>query len=247
MPPATTDHHDHSGAPLRPTEVAGRMDRWGFLAHPDLPDGPGPAFLLVALRPVPTLEHYDPEAVEYWVTAGDRGERRTLTHAMPMPRSEPFSWGLIRLVDRLGVSNEYLTFGGRLDAAEIDGVVIAAFTSPAPLLRRGGHSQAWDAGADAVGAFFGRLMAAVDVRPGFEAQLATATPLTRYAAFIRDRQSRRWRPDPAARGEDDLLPLLRRETARLQAVAPEDWAASAGLLEQLASDERPGRPPARSG
>ena len=52
-----------------------------------------------------------------------------------MPRSEDFAWGRIRLVDRFGISNEYLTFGGHLDAASIDGVVIAAFSSPAPLLR----------------------------------------------------------------------------------------------------------------
>ena len=45
---------------LRATEVAGQVDHWGFLAYPDLPDGPGPAFLLVALRQAPTLQHYDP-------------------------------------------------------------------------------------------------------------------------------------------------------------------------------------------
>ena len=150
-------------APLRANDVADRVRHWGFLAHPDLPDGPGPAFLLVALRPAPTLQHYDPEAVDYWVTEGGRGRRRTLTHDAPMPRSEDFSWGLIRLVDRLGVSNEYLTFGGHLDAAAIGEVVVAAFASPAPLLRRGGHSQGLDPGADSIGAFFGRIMALVAV------------------------------------------------------------------------------------
>ena len=94
----------------------------------------------------------------------DGHSRTTVT----MPQSEDYSWGLIRLVDRLGVSNEYLTFGGHLDAALIDDVVVAAFASQAPLLRRGGHSQGWDAGADAIGAFFARLMVAVDFKPGFE-------------------------------------------------------------------------------
>jgi hypothetical protein len=156
---------------LRATEVAGQVDHWGFVAYPDLPDGPGPAFLLVALRPMPTLQHYDPEAVDYWVSEDGRGSRRTLTHDSSMPRSEDFSWGLIRLVDRLGVSNEYLTFGGHLDAASVDEVVVAAFASPAPLLRRGGHSQGWDDGADAMGGFFARMMVAVDFKPGFEAVL----------------------------------------------------------------------------
>ena len=126
---------------LTATELAGQVDHWGFVAQPDLPDRPDPAFLLVALRPVPTLQHYDPEAVDYWVTKDGRGERRTLTHESPMPQSEDYSWGLIRLVDRLGVSNEYLTFGGHLDAVLIDDVVVAAFASQAPQLRRGGHSH----------------------------------------------------------------------------------------------------------
>ena len=180
---------------LRATEVAGQIDHWGFLAYPDLPDGPGPAFLLVALRPTPTLQHYDPEAVDYWVTDGGRGSRRTLTHDTAMPRSEDFSWGMIRLVDRLGVSNEYLTFGGHLDAASIDDVVVAAFSSPAPLLRRGGHSQGWDEGADAIGAFFARIMVAVDFKPDFERTFAAAEPLTRYAAFV---PGHRWPAPPAA-------------------------------------------------
>jgi hypothetical protein len=107
-----------------------------------------------------------------------------------MPQSEDYSWGLIRLVDRLGVSNEYLTFGGHLDAALIDDVVVAAFASQVPLLRRGGHSQGWDAGADAIGAFFARLMVAVDFQPGFEQAFATASPLTPYAAFVQDADRR---------------------------------------------------------
>ena len=46
---------------LTATELAGQVDHWGFVAQPDLPDRPGPAFLLVALRPAPTLQHYRSE------------------------------------------------------------------------------------------------------------------------------------------------------------------------------------------
>ena len=228
--PTTTDDAT-PGEAIRATDVARSMRRWGFLAHPGLPDGPGPAFLLVALRPAPTLQHYDPEAVDYWGTASGRGERRTIGRETPMPRSEEFSWGLIRLVDRLGVSNEYLTFGGHLDAAAIDDVVVAAFASPAPLFSRGGHSQGWDVGAEAIGAFFGRLMVAVDFVPGFEAGLAAATPLTRYAAFVRD-TARRRRGHPFLEWTDDALArLVTTESARLRSTAPFDWAAAASLLD----------------
>jgi hypothetical protein len=153
-----------------------------------------------------------------------------------MPRSEDFSWGMIRLVDRLGISNEYLTFGGHLDAALIDQVVVAAFASPVPLLRRGGHSQAWDVGADAIGGFFGRMMVAVDFKPGFETMFGDASPMTRYAAFVRDAHQRRSarRSDADA---DDIGRLLRHEAIRLQASAPDQWAAAGELLEARVLDD----------
>jgi hypothetical protein len=221
---------------LRATEVAGQVDHWGFLAYPDLPDGPGPAFLLVALRPAPTLQHYDPEAADYWVTEDGRGSRRTLTHDSSMPRSEDFSWGLIRLVDRVRVSNEYLTFGGHLDAALIDDVVVAAFASPAPLLRRGGHSQGWDDGADAIGGFFARMMVAIDFKPGFEQVFAAAEPLTRYAAFVRDSDQRRRRQQRSTSFDDALGRLVRHEAVRLRESAPSAWKAAGVLLDAAVLD-----------
>ena len=99
---------------LDPVSAAPMMAHLGFLAYPDLPDRPGPAYLLVALRGIPTLHHYDPEAIEYWVTEAGFGVRRTLTRKTRLPIDIDFSWGLIRIVDRLHVTNEYLTFGGRL-------------------------------------------------------------------------------------------------------------------------------------
>ena len=217
-------------ASLDATDGAVRVGAWGFLAHSDLPDGPGPAFLLVALRATPTLQHFDPESVDYWVTERDRGERRTLTHATTMPRSEDFAWGPIRLVDRFGISNEYLAFGGHLDAASVDDVVIAAFASPAPLLRCGGHSQAVDPGADAVGAFFARLMVGIDFKPGFEADMAQASPLVLYAAFIRDGLERRKSAEAAEAMDDELGRMLRADGLRLRAADPESWAAAGDLL-----------------
>lgn len=221
---------------LRATEVAGQIAHWGFLAYPDLPDGPGPAFLLVALRSAPTLKHYDPEAVDYWVTLDGRGSRRTLTHGTSMPRSEDFSWGLIRLVDRLGVSNEYLTFGGHLDAALIDDVVVAAFASSAPLLRRGGRSQGWDDGADLIGGFFARMMVAVDFKPGFERSFAAAEPLIRYGAFVRDSDQRRQGKHRSMSYDDSLSRLVRQEAARLKTAAPRAWDAAGALLDAAVLD-----------
>jgi hypothetical protein len=224
--PATIDQDALASA-------AERLSAWGFLAHPDLPDGPGPASLIVALRDVPTLRHYDPEIVEFWSTEGERGTRLVITRASKMPLATTVSWGEIRIVDRLGVSNDYLTFGGRCEAGLIGSVGIVVFTSSAPILRRGGHSQGWDDGADAIGAFFGRLLVTVDYVPGFEAALAAADPLDRYAAFIADAATRDRQIRDAGRPARPFAAIVRVEAARLRSQHPEAWQAGARLLENI--------------
>src|SRR5690349_14754742 len=57
-------------APVDPALAATLLDGWGFLVHPDLPDMAGDAYLLVALRPAPQLDHFDPERLTVWVTHG---------------------------------------------------------------------------------------------------------------------------------------------------------------------------------
>ena len=150
-----------------------------------------------------------------------------------MPLDTHVAWGEIRITDRLGVSNEYLTFGGRCEADVIGGMTIVVFTSEAPLLRRGGHSQGWDAGADAIGAFFGRLLVTVDYVPGFEARLAVASPLARYAAFLQERLAL-----GRQMGERDLdvrpfAAIARTESVRLRRDHPVDWDAGTLLMAEV--------------
>jgi hypothetical protein len=212
--------------------AAGRLADLGFLAGPDLPDRPGPAYLLVALRDRPTLRHYDPERIDYWVTRRGRGVKRSLTRATPMPLDLDVSWGMIRLVDRLPVTNEYLTFGGHLSAAQIDGSTIAVFTSPVPLLRRGGHSQIWDEASDELGAFFARLVAAVDVAPELEPRLAAVDPFVRYAAFLTDVVSR-YRASPELRALDPRAwTLLQSEERLMQSEHADAWTAGQRILDE---------------
>jgi len=214
---------------LDPAAAAPFLANLGFLASSDLPDRPGPAYLLVSLREAPTLRHYDPEAIDYWVSEAGRGTRRSLTRSTALPVDAEFSWGLIRVVDRLHVTNEYLTFGGRLSAEMIDGVVVAVFTSPAPILRRGGHSQGVDPAAANLGAFFSRFLLAVDYAPGFEALAARADPLSRYAAFLVDALGR-YRSSPSLRADQpDLWQLLESEARRVRAGHAAEWAAGEQL------------------
>jgi hypothetical protein len=206
---------------------------WGFLARPDLPEHEGPAYLLVALRREPTLRHYDPEVVDYWATEHDRGVRRAITLASAMPIDGPFSWGPIQIVDRLHVTNEYLTFGGSLRAERVEGAVIVVFTSPVPLLRRGGHSQGWDPGADSLGAHFGRFLAAVDCIAGFEAAAARADPISRYATFLVGTTEHYRQATALPRPQRELLELSQREARRVQQLDGDAWLRGVALWQRI--------------
>ena len=206
---------------------------WGFLADPDLPDRPGPAFLLVAIRAKPTLKHYDPELVEFWITgARGFGVRETLTYASRLPRDTSFSWGRITVCDRKGVVNQYLSFGGTLRADRIDGEVICVFESPAPLLRRGGHSQGWDTGAHSVGGFFGRFRAAAGYQHEFEELAAATDPVTRYAAFVAELMARYRSSEYLRDHYPKLWTVMLAEEKRLQRDHAAEWAGGAELLDK---------------
>lgn len=216
-----------------PVAASPRLADLGFLASSDLPDRAGPAYLLVALRPTPTLRHFDPEIVRYWVSRDGRGVRRTLVRDTPRPVDEAFSWGLIRVVDRLGVSNEFLSFGGRVRAELVGDAVIVVFDSPAPILRRGGHSQVLDVCADHLGAFFGRLLLAVDILPGFERAAAEADVLTRYSAFVHDAFERFAACDTMRELEPAASRLIRAEARHLRVDHPASWHAGADLAAAI--------------
>lgn len=207
------------------------LANWGFLAQPDLPDQPGPAYLLVAIRAHPTLEHYDPELVEFWVTdEHGHGVQETISYASRLPREIEFSWGRISAVDRLGVTNRYLTFGGHLRAERIDGDVICIFSSPAPLLRRGGHSQGWDSGAQSVGGFFGRFRAASGYAHAFERLAGDTDPVARYAAFVCEFVTRYRRSEYLRDQYPRLWTIMLTEERRLQKEHPQAWRDGSRLL-----------------
>ena len=206
----------------------------GFLVRRDIPTLGQDALLVVALRKVPTEQHFDPELLVYWRTGADgRGHRSEVTVASSMPRLAEFSWGPIEIVDRFGISNTFLSFGGSL-AAERDatGAVIAIFRSRGPILRRGGHSQRYDSIAAAVAGFFGRLLVPIDFQPGAERLIAAAAPVTRYAAFLQHEVPRlAIELVREAYGADARL--LRAEAERLRLRDPRAWLDGAALLVQL--------------
>jgi hypothetical protein len=243
--PATTDRPTAASAAgshaidlahaVSPGEAAHLLEDLGFLVHTDLPDRDGPAFLLVALRAHPALRHFDPEAIEWWTTEGGRGRRARITRGSRLPVDAPVAWGEIRILDRIQVANEFLTFGGRVSAWPVDDeTIVVAVTSSAPILRKGGHSQSIDLAAEQAGAFFARVLLAVDYVPGLEAALASATPSALYGAFLVDLVGR-LRAGPNLR---ESLPavwsMARTELAHLEETAADDVVAARTLLAAIA-------------
>ena len=201
---------------LGPRSGAGLLADLGFLVVPADPGIPGPAYLFVALRRKPTLAHFDPESIQYWTRQGHRSTLGSVDRATDMPHDADVAWGEIRTVDRLRVVNTYLTFGGRLEADRIDGMVVAVFSSPAPLLCGVGHSDGFDVGGQSLAAFFARMRASVGESRSLEALACSVTPLARYAAFIADSLERPAANDVLHALDPVAWAMLTRERSRLQ-------------------------------
>jgi hypothetical protein len=202
------------------------------------PGAPAGCHLLVGLRDAPTLEHFDPDSVAFYGPTRDgKVEVVTLDRAgigeLGIERREVL-WGHFHVVDRLRVENRFLSFGCELRIAQAgSALTILDFASPGPIVRWGGHSQGTDWLAGAMGAFFGRLILAVDFRKGAEARLATTPPMVLYAAFLGHEEPRRAQIVRRHGLEPIAAAWIHAERDRVQAADHETWAAGLQLLADL--------------
>ena len=217
------------------TAAASELAHLGFVLRDGSLTGttPGPR-LLVALREVPTLEHFDPEQVTFWEARGGRGRTASIDRRTILPVERKYAWGRIQVDDRVPVSNQFLGFGGILLADACDErETILAFVSRAPIVRWAGHSQGVDPLADEIGSFFARLMVPIDYQEGAEARIAEADPEALYAAFLQH-ASVRLHPGGLLRETfPDLARSVDHERRRLLADAPNSWQAGGALLAWL--------------
>ncbi|MCU0504549.1 MAG: hypothetical protein MUE82_02050 [Chloroflexi bacterium] len=222
---------------ITPAEGARFLADLGFeLVHGDRPDRPAGANLLVAFRAAPTLHHFDPERLDYWSAEAGRGVRRQVDRDSDQP-GHAIAWGTASVVDRLGVSNLFFTFGGRIRLGDVDPATrIAVLGSEAPILRAGGHSQGKDVRADEVGAFFARLRAVVGADVALEARALAAPPLVLYAALIADVRARTDGHHALADARPGYAAWGAEEWRKLASAAPDILAAGVALLEELGLD-----------
>lgn len=216
-------------------EAAGHVEHLGFLdVNGTSPQAPGGANLVVALREGPTLTHFDPERVEHWVASGGRGRPAEITRTTAVPLEGPFSWGTIRVVDRLEVFNSFLTFGGTVRTVARDpATTLVVLSSHAPILRSTGHSQGVDLSTGEVGAFFARMMIPIDFTPGAETRIAESPPMALYAAFHASMQARLDASDELRESHPEFAAWCRRERQRLAGTFGPDWDAGRALAAEL--------------
>jgi hypothetical protein len=127
-----------------------------------------------------------------------------------------YSWGTIEVVDRIGASNRFVSFGGAVNVALDHDVHAVLFRSDAPILCAGGHSGPADPLADDIVAFFGILRAAAGNSPHLQARIVGSSPLALYGAFLARSVAAYGRARLMSRAQVSLVSLLRQEERRLE-------------------------------
>jgi hypothetical protein len=220
---------------LSVNQAADLMADLGFVAFRTPPDEAVPdSCLMVMIRDAPTRRHFDPETITYWVVDNGHGRAECADRGMRTPIARPYSWGRVRLVDRLGIRNSFVGFGGWLTAERVGSdALLLIFRSPAPILRLPGHSQRRDRLSDEILAFFGRVVPRLWSRPSDERLVGGLPPDALYAAFLLDEAARLRRSTPLREAIPYNAPAVRRELELLAHHRPEALAAGRHLLDQL--------------
>jgi len=222
-------------------EQVGRiLANLGFeLVEPDRSRGDEDSHVVVALRATSTTRHFDPVSIGYWTSNGTRGLAATLDRETRLPLAVDFAWGGITLTDRLGVKNDFWTFGGTVRAQlGADGAtVFADFSSNSPIYRASGHSQSADPLAGEAGSFFARIKVPIDFVPGAEALLAGVAPRTLYCTFVQYVRERLSQAHTFREANRWLADWTIKECQRLETGSPEFWNGAAELMRHLGAIE----------
>jgi hypothetical protein len=184
------------------------------------PEGIGFSGLLVAIRPAPTEEHYDPELMHLrlrdenglaqWVTVRQRP---------PFSRPVPVCAGHITLDDRREKKVEFFTFGGEIRSVLAETATVYAISSPVPIL--GITPPSLSSTGEKLALKAETILARADARwgrdrHGFLRRLGEVDPLQLYAAILEGILCREDMPDILCSDDRTLAQAARREQAWLK-------------------------------
>lgn len=229
-PPESIEH-----PALTIDEAASLMADFGFVAFRTPPGvAVTDSCLMAMVRDAPTRRHFDPESVSYWVIVNGHGALQVADRDARTPISHPYSWGRVRVVDRVGARNSFVSFGGWLTGERVGSdALLLIFRSSAPILRLPGHSQQRDRlSEDALG-FFGRLVPRMWSHPGHERLVSSVPPEALYGAFLLH-QAQRFEGSTALRDANaEDANAVARELDRMGHSRPDALAAGGELLACL--------------
>jgi len=215
-------------------QAAALMANFGFIVFRTPPSTPTPdSCLMVMIQASPTARHFDPEVVSFWIAVEGRGHI-TVADRQTLPFETPFSWGQIRVVDRYGARNSFVSFGGTLSCERVgNGADLLIFRSPAVIFRLPGHSQREDWLAKEVMGFFGRLVPLLWRSPDAEPSVAATPPLVLYGAFLLHTTERVRHSATLRDAMEPELRTLHSQLENLLAHHPDSMRAAATLLATL--------------
>ncbi len=123
---------------LEAAELIRHMERWGYDLNAQLhPRSPGYGRLIVAMRRVPTEEHYDPEAIHLQFCNAQGSPTRTTVHmdtSLPSSNGNIVCPGQIELSDRVNARRGFFTYGASIDRGSTTNETVIDIRSPTPIL-----------------------------------------------------------------------------------------------------------------
>jgi hypothetical protein len=200
----------------------------GYLLVHGSPFERGPAYLLVAIRPRPTRTHFDPERIEYWSAGSGPAQQTELGWPIVVP-PPAYSWGTIKVIDRVAAVNRFVSFGGSLSVVHDGALGAALFRSDAPILAVSGRGEAGDPLAASVLGFFARLAAACGADCALARDVSAMDPLVIYGAYLVRALALYSGQHTAPTAPPRLQTVLRSELSRLG----HDWGSSAAAGDAL--------------
>jgi hypothetical protein len=164
------------------------MEDWGYYLSPKThPDSPGYPSLYVAIRKQPTRRHFDPELIRLRLCDKYKLAKWTkLRLEPPFIEDRSVCPGRVILLDRVGKSVHFFTFGGLLTAATTVDETVYSLCSPAPILKI--VDEPWSISgqlAFEVETLLGKYQAAWGLNDsGFAQRLTQIDPLRFYQASL---------------------------------------------------------------
>ena len=120
---------------LEAAELIRYMQRWGFdINDQPHPHSPGYGRLVVAMRRIPTEEHYDPESIHLQLVGPQGYALRHTIQMEPTLVSNKVAPGRLELTDRVNERLGFFPYGATVDTGRTEDETVVEIRSPAPIL-----------------------------------------------------------------------------------------------------------------